>query len=579
LIARELPLRSELFSSDQMDLHGKFLAGRHKLRPAIHPWRGPGGRFGPGGDRLLTRLTENEGVLMVACDLLKAAVQASHRIAPAGEWLLDNFHLIEEQVRTAKRHLPKAYSRELPRLLSGPSAGLPRVYDIALEAISHGDGRVDLEGLRRFVAAYQSVTSLKLGELWAIPIMLRLALIENLRRVGARIASGTAERDLAERWADQMIEIAAQDAKSLILVTADMARSSPPMVSSFVAELARRLQGQSAALALPLTWIEQLLSESGQTIEQMVQAETQEQAADQVSMSNSIGSLRFLGATDWRDFVESMSVVEQTLRRDAAYGTMDFSTRDRYRHVVERMAKAGLLSENEVAGKAIELAQAVTAGADGDVRASHVGYYLIDKGLPRLERATQSRVALLEALRRLGSRFSLDLYVGAIALTAGLLAAWLLVQAHAGSASVPGLVLTGIVALLAASQLAVALVNRLAMALAVPHPLPRLDFSSGIPPQFRTLTVIPAMLASAQQIEDLVEALEVRFLANRDPNLHFGLLTDFQDAQEETLAADEPLAQLARARIASSCSIAPAAGIPASAAGWDMSASVASRRS
>ena len=341
----EPPLRSELFSSDQMKQHGKTLAGSHKLSPGRAP------------DQLLTRLAENEGVLIGACNLLTTAVKANRRITPAGEWLLDNFYLIEEQIRTAKRHLPKGYSRELPRLLNGPSAGLPRVYDIALETISHGDGRVDPESLSSFVAAYQTVTALKLGELWAIPIMLRLALIENLRRVGARIAADRIDRNRADYWADQMTEIAEKDPKSLILVIADMARSNPPMVSSFVAEFARRLQGQSPALALPLTWIEQRLSESGLTIEQLVQSENQQQAADQVSISNSIGSLRFLGAMDWREFVETMSVVEQTLREDpgGVYGKMDFATRDRYRHVVEKIAKSSRLSESEVARKAIQI--------------------------------------------------------------------------------------------------------------------------------------------------------------------------------------------------------------------------------
>jgi cyclic beta-1,2-glucan synthetase len=151
----EPPLRSELFSSEQMKQHGKTLAGLHKP--------------GPRGirDRLLTRLAENERVLTGACTLLTSAVDANRRIAPAGEWLLDNFYLIEEQIRMAKRHLPRGYSRELPRLLEGPSAGLPRVYDIANEAISHGDGRVDPDSLRNFVASYQTVTVLTLGELWA----------------------------------------------------------------------------------------------------------------------------------------------------------------------------------------------------------------------------------------------------------------------------------------------------------------------------------------------------------------------------------------------------------------------------
>ena len=538
----EPPLRSELFSADRMEQHGKSLAAAHRLAP---------GR----ADRLLARLAENEGVLVDVCDRLSAAITASRRITPAAEWLLDNFYLIEEQIRTAKRHLPKGYSRELPRLAHGPSAKLPRVYDIAFEAISHGDGRVDAESLSRFVAAYQTVTPLKLGELWAIPIMLRLALIENLRRVGARIAAGTIDRDRADAWADQMMDVADHDPKSLILVIADMARSNPPMVSSFVAELARRLQGQSAALALPLTWIEQRLSESGFTIEQLVQSETQEQASDQVSISNTIGSLRFLGSMDWREFVETMSVVEQKLREDPGglYGRMDFATRDRYRHVVEEIAKGSHLSEGEVARKAIQLAYEGPAGTTGrsgdDDRAAHVGFYLVDKGRPRLERAAKSRLRAFEILRRAGRRIPLLLYLGTIAVIATALTATLLAKAHGDGVADGLLVALGILLLLAISQLAVGMVNWLATLIATPRPLPRMDFSRGLPSDSRTLVVIPTMLTSADNIESLVEALEVRFLANQDDHLHFGLLTDYQDAPAETMPEDESLLGFARKSI------------------------------
>jgi hypothetical protein len=242
-LGHEPTLRSELFSAEQMERHGVALAGLHQLSPH------------QAGDLLLGRLADNEAVLVNTCEMLTAASRTERRITPAGEWLLDNYYLIEEQIRTAQRHLPPGYSRELPRLDHGPSAGLPRVYDIALETISHGDGRVDAESLGRFVAAYQTVTPLKLGELWAIPIMLRLALIENLRRVAARVTADWRDRGLAGQWADRMTEVAESDPKNVVLVVADMARSNPPMASSFVAELARRLQGQSPALALPLFWV------------------------------------------------------------------------------------------------------------------------------------------------------------------------------------------------------------------------------------------------------------------------------------------------------------------------------------
>src|SRR4029079_53722 len=141
------------------------------------------------------------------------------------------------------------------RLSNGASAGYPRVYDIALELISHVDGRVDAENLSSFIAGYQSVTPLKLGELWAVPIMLRLALIENLRRVAARVAAGRQDRDLAVDWAERMVQIVEQNPSDLILVMADMARANPPLSGSFLAEMTRHLQGQSPHFAFANSWL------------------------------------------------------------------------------------------------------------------------------------------------------------------------------------------------------------------------------------------------------------------------------------------------------------------------------------
>ena len=411
---------------------------------------------------------------------------------------------------------------------------------------------MDPDSLRRFVAAYQTVTQLRLGELWAIPIMLRLALIENLRRVAARIAAGRLDRDRAVEWADRLTEIVAQDPKNLILVIADMSRSKPPMTAPFVSEFARRLQGQGPALALPLTWIEQQLAESGLSIEQLVRTGNQQQAADQVSISNSIGSLRFLGTMDWREFVETMSAVERTLRMDpgAAYAGMDFASRDRYRHVVEEVAKACDLSEDAVAGHAIGLARESATRRGSDDRTAHVGYYLVDGGRPELERATQARLTMAARVRRGAGRSPLVVYLGAIAVLTVFFAGLVLGEARADGAAGWALVPVGLLALLAAGQLAVALVNWLAPLLASPHPLPRMDFAAGIPPASRTLVVVPTMLTSAGEVESLVEALEVRFLANRDRHLHFGLLTDLADAAAETLPEDAALLDLARERIA-----------------------------
>ncbi|HEX2964782.1 MAG TPA: glucoamylase family protein [Syntrophorhabdaceae bacterium] len=532
-------LRSELLSASQMEQHGKLLAAAHALSTDSIP------------EQLLARVRENEHVLHEVHDLLGKAVRENRRITPAGEWLLDNFYLIEEQIRTAKGHLPKGYSRGLPRLRNGPSKGLPRVYDIALEVISHSDGRVDPENLSSFVSAYQTVTTLNLGELWAIPIMLRLALIENLRRVATRIATDRIDRNFADYWADRITETARTNPKDLILAVADMVRSKPPMVSSFVAELTRRLQGQGPNLALPLTWIEQELSGTGLTIEQLIQSENQQQAADQLSISNSIGSLRFLSAMDWRTFVETMSIAEQTLREDPAglYAGMDFATRDQYRHAVEKIAKTSSLSEDEVASMAIRLAGESMCDENNDNRTGHVGFYLIDRGLPRLEKDAGAQRSFTEAARTIIHRFPLLSYLGATIVITMIITGGLLGVAFSKELHGPSLWLLGIALLLAVSQPSIALVNWCVTRGIVPRPLPRMDFSKGIPPESSTLVVVPTMLTNTENIEHLIEALEVRFLANRDNNLFFGLLTDFRDADEETVPGDEALLSLARDRI------------------------------
>jgi cellobiose phosphorylase len=523
-----------------MRTHGRVLAELHKLSlPRA------------GGNRLLRRLVENESVLNEVRIQLTDDASTSRRVVPAADWLLDNFYLIEEQIRASKRDLPKGYSRGLPHLEGGQSSGLPRVYDIALERVSHGDGLVDPETLVGFLEAYQSVSTLTLGELWAIPIMLRLSLIENLRRVATRISAGMAAQVQAASWADRMTRVAESDPKSLILLVADMARSDPRLDGSFVAELARKLQGKGSSLALPLTWIEQRLSETGTTIERLVQSAMQQQAADQVSISNSIRSLRSLGATDWRRFVEGISLVEKTLREDPAncYERMDFSTRDRYRHVVEETARKSRRAENDVARSAIKLASECGRDADIGDRRVHVGYYLIDRGIAQLHRSVHVHSSFAESISSIGSRFVLGIYAISILVLSGVIATAFVAEARSGGAQSWQLWLIAALALLCSSELSTALVNWVVTVGTQPRVLPRMDYTEGIPPESRTLVVVPAMLSSVEHIERLIEALEVRFLANRDENLFFGLLTDFPDADEKTLPTDGELVRCAGRKI------------------------------
>ncbi|HEX7577704.1 MAG TPA: cyclic beta 1-2 glucan synthetase, partial [Verrucomicrobiae bacterium] len=536
--AGEPPLRAELFSVEQLTRHAKALAASHQVVTR------------QGSNNLLARLGQNEDILRTF-NRATIAVNPGRRITPAAEWLLDNFYLIEEQIQMAKRHLPHGYSRELPRLLNGPCTGLPRVYDIVLELISHVDAQIDAGPLSAFIAAYQTVHSLKLGELWAIPIMLRLGLIENLQRITTRLTIAREDRDLADLWVNRLQEMAENNPSHLVIVVADMAKSDLPLSSSFVAEFCQRLSRQSPVLHLARGWLEQRLGQQGLSIEQLVQLESQNQAADQVSVSHSITSLRFLSAMDWKEFVEKLSLVEKILRTDPAnvYGAMDFSTRDRYRHSVEFLARNSQIPEAEVAQRAIQMAaDSARQKGDGD-RTAHVGFYLIDNGQSQLARLAKIQWPGRTIIERSIHRFPLVFYAGGIGVLTLLATFAFAEQARALDVQGWKLIFFTLVFLLCASQLAVALMNWLSTLLVKSCRLPRMDYSAGIPEDCRTMVVVPTLLTSVAGVDHLVGTLEIHHLANRDHHLHFALLTDFRDAPAEILPGDEALVQRARAGI------------------------------
>lgn len=532
-------LRSELFSIEQLKRHAQTLAGQHTLD--THP----------GADQLLPRLDDNERVLLAAYNVVTVTSNPGQRLVPAESWLLDNFYLIEQQIVLARRHLPKGYSRQLPRLAEGHLAGFPRIYDLALELISHMDGRVDKDNATTIIAAYQSVQPLKLGELWAFPIMIQLALLENLRRVAFRIARRREERDSAIEWADRMLATAENEPKQLIQLLAEFADADVPLTAPFVEEFYSRLQNQSSSMAFIQTWVEQKLLEQGVTATQLSEAASRTAAANQISIANSIGSLRFIDAMDWREYVESLSVVEQTLREDPAamHQRQDFATRDRYRHVIEDMARNSLQTELGVTRTLLGLAQTAASTWGSDHRTAHVGYYLIDRGRPQLEAAVGCTLFWRLRLRRASRPYRLGFYLGPIALITLLATVMLLLGLEHFSLLDWRFWCLAFVGFIGCSSPAISVVNQLVTVLFPPRVLPRLDFSKGIPAAYSTMVIVPTLLSQPHEIDPLFEALEIRYLGNRDPNLFFALLTDFRDAPQQSLPSDEVLITRARSAV------------------------------
>src|SRR6267142_1928177 len=345
--ADEQPLRGEIFSVERLEQYAKALAAEHITVTK------------KGRAQLLPRLEDNGRKLVAAYRTLVEAIRNGHAISPAAEWLVDNFHIVEEQLREIREDLPKSYYHELPKLAEGGLKDYPRIYAVALALIAHTDCRLDTTTLRRFIAAYQTVAPLSIGELWAVAITLRLALVENLRRLAVGIVRAREGREQADKLADRLLELATRRPDGLVALVSERFGKREKIPQAFVVQLTQRLREQDPSLMPVIEWLEKQLAWQATSIEQIIHAEHQRQAATQVTVGNIITSMRLLSTLDWRDFFESVSLIEPLLGEEPAraYLKMDFVARDRYRHVIERISKGTRSDELEIARAAVELAE------------------------------------------------------------------------------------------------------------------------------------------------------------------------------------------------------------------------------
>jgi len=559
------PIRGELLGSDHLAARARAVARGQRLVIGRAPLRSA---------RLLARLADTRRILEDAYTRLLAASADEIDAGPAAEWFLDNYHVVQENLREVRASLPDDFYRELPELSGGPLTGYPRVYEMAISLISHTEARVDLENVDLYVEAFQSVLPLSIGELWAMPAMLRLGLIESVRRLTLRTLHRLDETELADHWATRIVDASARGGTELRAALREFADAEHSLTPHFVSRFLRSLR-QAEGTSPPLLWLENWMRDAGVSPENAATQSTQRLALTQLMMANSIMSLRAIGQRDWRLFVEQQSVMEAVLRTDPSgfYQLMTFGTRDCYRHAVERIAKRSGQTETIVAQRAIDLARAhivesitspsngtagstagSTAGIDAtantatgvnsdsmattvDERHAHVGYYLIDDGMLVLERQVGYSPTLSERIERSVRNHPNVVFIGGVLLVTLLttMAVVLLIESDARRM----LWLVFVFAFLPAFDIAVGVLNQFVNTWLPPTVLPRLDLHEhGVSAEYRTAVVVPTLFASVDDVREALENLEVQFLANREANLHFALLSDFTDAATEVQPSD-----------------------------------------
>ena len=527
------PIRGELLGADRLAERARTVAREQKL--AARP---------RAGHRLLERLDQSRRILAVAHDRLAAAEERDHDVGPAGEWLLDNLHVVQEHILEVRESLPRRYYRELPELAGGGLGGYPRVYEIAIALISHTEARVELDDLSLFVAAFQEIAPLRIGELWALPAMLRLGLIESVRRMALRSVRRLEELEAADHWAARLTRAARGSDGGLETALAEFLDRPPELTPTFVARFLQQLRFEGGTSA-PLRSLERWVVEHGMSAEDASGRATERVALTQVMMANSITSLRTIARLDWEHFVERHSVLEAELRRDpgGVYSRMTFATRDQYRHVVEAIAKRTGREESAVAREAVHRSRDAA-----DERSRHVGYFLVDEGRELLEAALGYRPPTGLRLSRWATRHPNAVFVGGVLL--GTLAAIVVLLWLAGPSALAAWPLVVLVALLPANDIAVTTVNQLVTAFLPPRVVPKLDLEeTGVLPELATAVVVPTLFPSVEAVTEALEHLEVQYLANPEPHLRFAVLSDFTDAPTETVPDDAAIIAAAVERV------------------------------
>ena len=484
------PVREELFGAERLEEHARSLAAAQPI--TSKPIK---------GHPLARRLADNGAVLLDAYRAIAKAIDERRAITPAAEWLVDNYYLVERQIREIRSALPPGYYRQLPKLANGPFAGYPRVFGLAWAFVAHTDSHFDADMLCRFVSAYQEVQPLTIGELWAVAITFRIVLIENLRRIAERITDSSAARLDADGLADRLLGSNGRAPEPVSTVLAR--RDGKALPDAFAVQLVHRLRDQDPGITPALTWLDKHLAARGSTADSVVRDEHQRQGSGTVTVRNIITSLRLVSDVDWPELFERVSLVDRVLGETGSFHDMDFPSRNLYRSAIEELARGANCTELDIARAAVLAAKQASRTHDTveDDRRGDPGYHLLAAGRPAFEAQIGFRSPLNTLAGRLMQRLGIGGYVGAgIAIAAVLLAIPLCILHTKGLGPV-WLGLLGIIGAIPAIDIAVALVNRGLPWCFGATLLPALELRGGIPAHLRTVVAVPTMLTTPESIE------------------------------------------------------------------------------
>lgn len=524
-----LNIKGALLDTQQLEDYLRKIASGHVLQDKSNKYTYP-----------IPRLKENFEFITEVYNLLNEHIKLKLPIHPAGEWILDNFYIIDETVKTVTKELTlKKYTNFLG-IANGPYAGFARIYVLASEIVAYTDGKINGKNLEVLLKAYEDKKTLSMDEIWNINTFLRMALIENIREACEKIYSAQLQKYKVENIIERLVENKSKDELQFKNIGEYKTKviEQGEMKYPFIEYMSYRLK-QYGKKAYPfLNILEEQVNKMGTEISEVIKKEHFDIAVRKVSVGNCIISIKNINRINMIEIFEKINGVEEILKKDPVnvYSKMDYKTRIYYRNKLKEISKKTKISEIYIARKCLELSsmEYEKSNMDSNNKKAHVGYYLIADGEPKLLEILQNKKVPRQNNMHKAKKYITALAVVTIAF-AGVYGLYINTQIN----NIVLSLILSILLLIPIETIFTQIAQYILGKTKNTKIIPKLDFRNGIPEQNATFVVIPTIIKNGKRVEELMHKLEVYYIANKSDNIYFALLGDCSTSSNEEEGFDE----------------------------------------
>ena len=524
-----LNIKGALLDTQQLEDYLRKIASGHVLQDKSNKYTYP-----------IPRLKENFEFITEVYNLLNEHIKLKLPIHPAGEWILDNFYIIDETVKTVTKELTlKKYTNFL-EIANGPYAGFARIYVLASEIVAYTDGKINGKNLEVLLKAYEDKKTLSMDEIWNINTFLRVALIENIREACEKIYSAQLQKYKVENIIERLVENKSKDELQFKNIGEYKTKviEQGEMKYPFIEYMSYRLK-QYGKKAYPfLNILEEQVNKMGTEISEVIKKEHFDIAVRKVSVGNCIISIKNINRINMIEIFEKINGVEEILKKDPVkvYSKMDYKTRIYYRNKLKEISKKTKISEIYIARKCLELSsiEYEKSNMDSNNKKAHVGYYLIADGEPKLLEILQNK-----KVPRQNNMHKAQKYITALAVVTIVLAGVYGLYINTQINNIVLSLILSILLLIPIETIFTQIAQYILGKTKNTKIIPKLDFRNGIPEQNATFVVIPTIIKNGKRVEELMHKLEVYYIANKSDNIYFALLGDCSTSSNEEEGFDE----------------------------------------